>query len=178
MTVNRLGTMADKSVHTAVDTASMLLRRAWRVASAARRLWCRLRVPISPAEQEAGFTLVEVIVALAMLSIGLTILLGLFSRSFWQAANTEKTAEAASLAQSLLAEVGTELPIKSEELDGQFPSGYRWHLKMLPYGDAREREEWPVGLYKISAEVEWQEGTQPRSYALTTLRLGPRWVRQ
>lgn len=130
------------------------------------------------AGDEAGFTLIEVIVALAILSVGLSALLGLISNSLRQTANAGRMAEAGSLAQSLMAEVGTERPIKPEEREGQFPNGYRWHLKMHPYGDAKEREEWPVGVYTVSTEVEWDVGAQRRSYALTTLRLGPKAVRQ
>jgi general secretion pathway protein I len=158
----------------------MRLTRAispWYVAPIARGMLPKLRRLKRAVGNEAGFTLVEVIVALAMLSIGLSVLLGLISGSLRQTANAERMAEAGSLAQSLMAEVGTDLAIKLEERDGQFSNGYRWHLRMLPYGDAKEREEWPVGLYMISTEVEWQEDTQRRSYALTTLRLGPKAVR-
>jgi hypothetical protein len=49
---------------------------------------------------------------------------------------------------------------------------------MQPYGDAKAVEEWPVGIYAISTEVEWGEGTARHSYVLTTLRLGPKVVRQ
>jgi len=127
---------------------------------------------------EAGFTLVEVIVALAILSLGLSVLLGVISGSLRQTADAARMAEASALAQSLLAEVGTDLQIKPEDSFGQFPNGYRWHLKMQPYGGVKEREVWPVGAYQISTEVEWEEGTGRRSYALTTLRLGPKAVRQ
>lgn len=129
------------------------------------------------AKSEAGFTLVEVIVALAMLSIGLTLVFGLISSGLGRTASAERMAEAGSLAQSLLAEVGTKLAIRPEERDGLYPNGYRWHVKMLPYGDGTERDEASVGLYTISTEVEWGEGTEKRSYALTTLRLGPKAAR-
>jgi general secretion pathway protein I len=137
-----------------------------------------LRRPMTQGKREAGFTLVEVIVALAILSVGLSILLGVISNSLRQTGSAERMAEAGSLAQSLMAEVGTDLPIKPEQREGLFPNGYRWHLKMVPYGDAGEREEWPVGAYTISTEVDWEEGTDRHSYALTTLRLGPKAVRQ
>jgi general secretion pathway protein I len=123
---------------------------------------------------EAGFTLVEVIVALAMLSIGLSIVLGLISSSLRQTANAERMAQASSLAQSLMDQIGTEWPVVAAERDGQFPNGYRWHLQMLPYGDASERDEWPVGLYTVSTEVQWEEGKERRAFALTSLRFGPR----
>ena len=129
-------------------------------------------------EDEAGFTLVEVIVALAILSLGLSVVLGVISGSMRQTADAARMADASVLAQSLLAEVGTDLQIMPEQRSGQFRNGYRWHLKMQPYGGVKEREEWPVGAYQISTEVEWDEGAGRRSYALTTLRLGPKAVRQ
>jgi general secretion pathway protein I len=178
MTTNRLRILAEGNVHIVVGVAGRWLHRLRHATTIAHRLPHQLRRLISHAGCEAGFTLVEVIVALAILSIGLSVLLGLISGSLRQTAEAERMAEAGSLAQSLLAEVGTDLPIKLEERDGQFPNGYQWHLRMHQYGDAREREEWPIGLYVISTEVEWAEGTQRRSYALTTLRLGPRAVRQ
>src|SRR5437773_11599039 len=78
-------------------------------------------------EGEAGFTLVEVIVALAILSLGLSVLLGVISGSLRQTADAARMAEASALAQSLLAEVGTDLQIKPEQRSGQFRNGYRWH---------------------------------------------------
>lgn len=140
--------------------------------------WPGLRSPISDTGCEAGFTLVEVIVALAMLSIGLGIALGLISSSLRQTANAERMAEASSLAQSLMDEVGIDLPVNAGERDGQFPNGFRWHLKILPYGDNGEREEWPVGVYTVSTEVAWGEGTGRRVFELKTLRFGPRQARQ
>jgi general secretion pathway protein I len=128
------------------------------------------------AADEAGFTLVEVIVALAMLSVGLSVLLWMISNGLGRTEAAERMAAAGSLAQSLLAEVGTEIAIKPEQRDGLYPNGYRWHLKMLPHGDSRRSDERPVQLYRISAEIEWGEGAEQRSFALSTLRFGPRIV--
>jgi general secretion pathway protein I len=166
----------EKLARTFSGAMAVSLRRL-RHAPPLARLRQRQR-PTARAKREAGFTLVEVIVALAILSVGLSTLLGVISNSLRQTANAERMAAAGSLAQSLLAEVGTERPVKPEERDGQFPNGFRWHLKMQPYGDVKEREDWPIGVYAVSAEVEWEDGAQRRSYALTTLRFGPKAVRQ
>jgi general secretion pathway protein I len=122
----------------------------------------------------AGFTLVEVIVAIAILSLALGVLLNAISGGLRTTSQAERMAEAGSLAQSLLAQVGTELPIRPGQSTGEFPDGFRWRLSMQSFGDATEREVWPVGAYTISAEVSWDDGAPPRSYALTTLRLGPK----
>jgi general secretion pathway protein I len=147
-------------------------------AERSRHLWRGLRRLMRPAGHDEGFTLIEVIVALAILSIGLSVLLGLISGGLLQTASAERIAEAGSLAQSLMAEVGADLPIKPGEREGQFSSGYRWRLKMLQYGDAKEQEEWPVGLYVISTEINWEDGARQRSLELTTLRVGPRAARK
>lgn len=154
------------------------IRFVAKFAAACERLCRRTARERGLRKGEAGFTLVEVIVALAILSLGLSVLLGSISGSLRRTANAARMAEAGALAQSLLAKVGTDLPIRPDDSFGQFPNGYRWHVRMQPYGGAREREAWPVGAYQISTEVEWEEGTGRRSYALTTLRLGPKAVRQ
>src|SRR5689334_24993557 len=84
-------TLLVERVRGGVVRASLLRRRIVRERSASNRTG------------EAGFTLVEVIVALAMLSVGLTVLLGMISSGLGRTGTAERTAAAASLAQSLLA---------------------------------------------------------------------------
>jgi general secretion pathway protein I len=173
MITGRPGTLAEMCAPLVARLFSFFQRTSER-----HRRSLRVRLQLTRATDEAGFTLVEVIVALAMLSVGLSILLGMVSNGLNRTASAEKMAEAGSLAQSLLAEVGADLAIKPEERSGQYPNGYRWRVKMLPYGDPAAREERPVELYQISAEIEWGEGAEQRSFALSTLRLGPRAVRR
>ncbi|WP_316205379.1 type II secretion system protein [Bradyrhizobium sp. SZCCHNS3004] len=128
----------------------------------------------SADEDEAGFTLVEVIVALAMLSLGLTLVMSMLSTGLGRTGMAERLAGAVSLAQSALAQVGTIIPLRSETRDGTEENGYQWHLAIQPYrptqsGDARTFE-----LYQVSVQIVWLEGQNQRSFALSTLRLGPR----
>jgi general secretion pathway protein I len=151
---------------------------AWRLRALARRdAWTlRARTAKASRAREDGFTLVEVIVALAVLSVGLGASLGLVSDGLSRTANAARLTEAGALTQTLLARVGVDVPF--EERSGEFGDGYRWELKVVPYGDAKEQEAWPVGAYIVTVRVAWAEGTRPRAYELTTLRLGPRASRR
>lgn len=121
---------------------------------------------------EAGFTLVEVVVALAILALSLSVLLKMISNGVWQTDRAEKLARAGSLAQSLLAKVGTEVPIREGQTEGELADGFRWRLRTEPYGNPIDRQNWPANAYTVSVEVLWGYGAHERSVALTTLRLG------
>jgi general secretion pathway protein I len=122
---------------------------------------------------EAGFTLVEVIAAFAILAFAFSILLGVISDGIWRAAQAEIEAEAGTLAASLLAEAGTEAVVTSGERVGQNRDALRWRLRTEPYGGGDESQG-PIGAYRVTAEVFWRNGVRERSVSLSTLRLGPR----
>jgi prepilin-type N-terminal cleavage/methylation domain-containing protein len=90
-----------------------------------------------------------------------------------QTGQADRMAEAGTLAQSLLARFGPELPLGERQDAGLFDSGYHWRLSSRRFGDSNDRQQWPLSAYKVSVEVGWQDGFRERSYTLTTLRLGP-----
>jgi general secretion pathway protein I len=146
------------------------------VAALVRRLRQKpIRLDVPPVG-EAGFTLVEVIVALAILAGSLSILFEMISGGLLRTSSAEKMIEAGSLTQSLLAEIGTNYPVMTGERAGEFANGYHWRLKMQPIGDGKE--EGAIGLYEISANVEWEEGSERRSFLLNILRVGPKASRR
>lgn len=143
---------------------------AWRlaVASGWTVIWQRRR------RHSSGFALIEIVVALAILALSVAVLLDQISNGVVQASRADAINEAGALAQSLLARVGIELPLRQGELTGQFSSRYRWELRVTRSGDAPDLREWPVGAYTVVAEVFWSDGLQERSIALRTLRIGPK----
>jgi general secretion pathway protein I len=118
----------------------------------------------------AGFTLVEIIVALAILALSLNVILPTISDALWRTSEAEAQAEAASLARSLLAQAGISVPLQNGEAAGRFDNGFRWRLEVTPYG--RIDQTMRVRAYKVVAEVFWDDPRHERSIALTTLRLG------
>jgi general secretion pathway protein I len=130
----------------------------------------RRRRCAAPCNDVAGFTLVEIIVALAILALSLNVILPTISDGLWRTSEAEAQAEAASLARSLLAQAGISVPLQNGEAAGRFDNGFRWRLEVTPYG--RIDQTMPVRAYKVVAEVFWDDPRHERSIALTTLRLG------
>jgi len=126
-----------------------------------------------PHDREAGFTLVEVMVAFAILALAFGVLMFVIQDGIQRSAQAELEAEAASLAQSLLAQAGAEAPLRSGEQAGQYDGGRLWRLRTEPYADGGDPQG-AVAAYRVTAEISWHDGAKARALALSTLRLGPR----
>ena len=123
---------------------------------------------------DAGFTLIEALVTLAILALALSALVGLVSDSFANMRHADTVAQASLHARSLLDKVGTEIPLKGGELQGELPNGMRWRLNVEPFGDLADQRTWPIRPVTITAQVLWQGSGRENSLMISTLRLGPR----
>jgi len=81
-----------------------------------------------------GFTLLEVIVAFALLGVALTLLLGAISGAARQVSGSQDASRASLYAQSLLADAGLGQPLEPGQSEGSFENGrYRWVLQVKEY---------------------------------------------
>ncbi len=118
-----------------------------------------------------GFTLLEVLVSLAILAGALAVMFQVFSRTLETTADAKARTIAASLAQSLLARVGSEIPIKEGESAGEFEHGFRWRLRMAPY-EPHTFGEMPFARpYEVLVDVSWDVRSKVQSVHLASLRL-------
>ena len=143
------------------------LSRLWRSLAAAR-------VTADYSADEAGFTIVEVIAALAILSLSLTLLFSTMSEGIHRQQRAKTLTQASALAQSLLARVGTELPLAAGATKGDFANGFRWEMQVTPFGNASDAQEWPVAAYKVAVMVFPLSRSQEPAASLTTIRLAPK----
>lgn len=125
----------------------------------------------APNDAESGFTLLEAIIALAILALSLSVVFQLISTSIGRTGQSEAVTQARVLAQSLLARVGHEIPAKAGELTGEEGHGLRWRLLQKPYGDTDQRARGQMSLMETTAEVIWGQGASAQSISITTLRL-------
>ena len=122
-------------------------------------------------ESERGFTLVELLVSLAILAVALAVLFGAISTSLDRTRKDRDEALAASLVQSLLARAGSERPLAAGETSGVYSNGYHWRLVVSPYDAGDDAKAWPVSAFVFHAAVFW--GAPERSRSLSALRLVP-----
>ena len=90
--------------------------------------------------RQRGFTLIEVIIAFALLALALTLLLGSLSGAARQIRTADDSGRATLHAQSLLAQLGVGEVLQPGRKEGTFEAGrYRWTLEMEPYVDPLKR---------------------------------------
>lgn len=128
---------------------------------------------MSPRRRQGGFSLLEVLVAFAIMGVFLAVLLQVFSGALRNAALTEEYAAAYAVARSQLARAGTELPLEPGVLDGEL-GRFDWSVSVAPYrGAAGSRSSGPERqqLFRVGVDVSWSSGTKTRNVHLSSLRL-------
>jgi general secretion pathway protein I len=124
--------------------------------------------------RDRGFTLVEVVVAIAILALMAGVIFRVNSDSIRNIHRADALAAASALVQSLIAKVGTEIQLREGEVRGQSGNALQWRVQMKRYGDATDRAQWPLSAYTVVAEVTFRDDPDTRPVALMTLRLGPK----
>jgi general secretion pathway protein I len=112
---------------------------------------------------DAGFTLIEMIVALVILSISFGTLLAAFSAHMDRLALTRNEDKARRLAVALLARSGD---IGTPAL-GQTADGLAWQISIAPYGGAADRTAWRFAAEQATVTVTFGA----HHVSLSTLRV-------
>lgn len=125
---------------------------------------------------QAGFSLLEILVAFAVLALTLGVLLRIFGGGTRTAQTIDEYTRALSIAESLLAAAGVETPLEEGETEGDLNQGYHWRLRVTPYPVSPEllvtdaAVPPPIRPYWLELTVEWGDEDEPRHIALQTLR--------
>jgi len=118
----------------------------------------------------AGFTLLEVLVALVCFAMVFGILAQIMRTGLRQSAAAESTIMASLVARSQLARVGAELPLAPGESQGEV-DGMRWQTTIrLTEGGNGDVE---IGTYRIDVTVAWGPPEEDHALTLTSLKIGP-----
>ena len=133
----------------------------------------------APSGGECGFTLLEVLVALA---IALPALLLLYRQGAFALEMTDTAAtyaEAVSRARSRL-DALVDTSLQPGERSGDDGGRYRWRTQITPLSTSARRADaarslYAAGttLYAVRVEIAWSGPTRSRAVVLDTRRLGP-----
>lgn len=123
--------------------------------------------------QQAGFTLIEVLVALTIAGFAMVAVMQLMGTTLDGSEKAARASTALLIAESRLAAVGVETPLRTSRSTGVAPDGYHWRVEVRPYNGlpAHTAEQVPLRAFEVAVSVVW---APRREVSLTALRLLPR----
>ncbi len=126
------------------------------------------------AGRDAGFTLLEVLVAFVIAALALGVLFQGGIGGVTTANAAARYDEALSRAQSHLALASVGPDFQAQDRQGDEGTGYHWRLRiqLLAQAAAVDRTKAVPALYAISVGMAWPDGLRTRSLTLQTERVG------
>lgn len=126
------------------------------------------------SQSQRGYSLIEVVVAIAIAGTTLAGLVQAVAGNLRHAALAGAYTEATALAESMMTRVGTELPLRTGTQEGRFDGTFRWRRVIRPRDEnlpAGAQTAPPLTPYEVAVTVWWNDGSRRRQVALRTLRL-------
>lgn len=122
---------------------------------------------MSALGKQRGLTLLELLVAFAIMALSIGMLYRVMGGSVRSVGDIDRYQRAVVLAQSLLSSRDA-VPNGGWRQSGE-TAGYQWHVQSAPYMTDKVGPSIPP-LYEVSIAIAWMEGRSQRHLGLTTLR--------
>lgn len=124
-----------------------------------------------PPASKRGLTLIEVLIALVILSVGVSSMMVAMSRCL----SVVRAARNREVARGLIQRVDIENPIETVDMDemsdsGDFdePEGYTWYRDITMV----DEEERP-GLFEVTTRISWSERGKEAFEEITVFKYAP-----
>jgi len=118
--------------------------------------------------------LIEIVVAMAILGVGLIVIIELFAGGLRLGRTSEEFSKAASLARMKLEEVSLNPVLQEGSDSGEFDKDFRWQVavnKMDILPVERPPEFQPlVEFYRVKVDVLWKSGSKERVTGIETYK--------
>jgi general secretion pathway protein I len=122
-----------------------------------------------------GFTLMEVVVAMAILAVGLTVIIELFSGGLRLARTSAEYTKAINYARMKMEEIGVKQTLQEGSEQGDFDGTYRWQVEtkrvdIIPIEKGIDFKP-PVELFQVNVNVLWKSGLKERSAGIESYKM-------
>jgi len=121
-----------------------------------------------------GFTLIEVVVAIAILGIALTVIIELFAGGLRLARTSKEYTKAVNYVNTKMEEIGSQQTLQEGITEGEFDETFHWRVTMNKVNILAAERPWevkvPIQLFKIRVDVLWKSGPKERSTSTETYR--------
>jgi len=129
------------------------------------------------SRSQRGFTLLEVMLAFVVFALSFATVLEIMGGSMRSVRRARDDTEVALIAQSIMEQVGSEIPLEESVLKGMRMDRYQWQLDIYPLvandDDKRTLELADlsgVQLFKIDLDIDWTAGKRQRDQHFSTIR--------
>jgi general secretion pathway protein I len=128
----------------------------------------------SDGQSTTGFTLIEVVVAMAILGVALTVIIELFSGGLRLARTSAEYTKAINYARMKMEEIAVKQTLEEGTQEGEFDHTFRWQIEtkkvdVLPIEKGIDFMP-STELFQVKVNVLWKSGPRERSTRLETYR--------
>ncbi len=124
--------------------------------------------------RKQGFTLIEVVVAIAILGIALTVIIELFAGGLRLARTSKEYTKAVNYASTKMGEIDSQKTFEEGVTEGEFDETFHWRVTTNKVNILAVERPWevkvPIQLFKIKVDVLWKSGSKERSTSTETYR--------
>jgi type II secretion system protein I len=120
--------------------------------------------------RDDGFTLLEILVALAIMSIALVVVFQLFSANMRGIAASGDYIHASMIAESKMREILDDDELAEKSWSDVTEDGHQVDASVTKVEENRT-DNLPVKLLKIDVTVHWTKGSRERTITLETLKM-------
>jgi len=122
-----------------------------------------------------GYTLIEILVAMTILAMSLTVLFRIFSTGLLNVDVSADYARAVIVAETQLAAAGLDAELRQGQTEGAVDERFYWLRTVENYTLAGQsgNQELPIAAFLVTVAVEWEHRGHTRQVSLNSIQLTP-----
>ena len=129
---------------------------------------------MSCKRRSSGYTLIEVLVAMVILALSLSVLLRIFSGGLRNISVSDDYTRAVLIARTQLESAGVSSPLAAGSSSSVAEQEFRWTQTVENYVAFENADAItvPLAAYTVTVEVEWPHADSVRRVSLSGVKLG------